>query len=297
MKKSSLHGFTLIELLVVIAIIAVLAGLLFPVFAKVRDKARQTSCASNLKQLGLAVSQYVQDYDEHYPMADLNISKLGGHYNPYTYEFPCNQDTDCSVWANAIYSYVKNYDVYNCPSSRISPMFGSAENWPGWPATGSDPISYVYNGDLQSIMENRINQPTQVVLLWSGNFDNSVEGRCWSLPFLSCPNPNATCAYDPTGTMYGDSTNGFNGAGESWYYMVGSGNLPNAHCWVHGQGDNLLLADGHVKWHAYSFSANSPLPVDSNGDWITPYTTHHSSTGNGGQYSSFFDPGNTDIVN
>jgi hypothetical protein len=97
--------------------------------------------------------------------------------------------------------------------------------------------------------------------------------------------------------MYGDSTNGFNGAGESWYYMVGSGNLPNAHCWVHGQGDNLLLADGHVKWHAYSFSANSPLPVDSNGDWITPYTTHHSSTGNGGQYSSFFDPGNTDIVN
>jgi len=60
-------GFTLIELLVVIAIIAILAAILFPVFAKVREKARQTACLSNQKQLGLAVMQYVQDYDESYP--------------------------------------------------------------------------------------------------------------------------------------------------------------------------------------------------------------------------------------
>ena len=67
MKRNK--GFTLIELLVVIAIIAILAAILFPVFAKAREKARQASCASNEKQLGLAIIQYVQDYDETFPAA------------------------------------------------------------------------------------------------------------------------------------------------------------------------------------------------------------------------------------
>jgi len=66
-------AFTLIELLVVIAIIAILAAILFPVFAQVREKARQTSCSSNLKQIGLAVAQYVQDNDESFPIAETNL--------------------------------------------------------------------------------------------------------------------------------------------------------------------------------------------------------------------------------
>src|ERR1700760_4371273 len=71
-------GFTLIELLVVIAIIAILAAILFPVFAKVREKARQTSCLSNEKQLGLAFQQYTQDYDEKYPDPNLGPIPSGG---------------------------------------------------------------------------------------------------------------------------------------------------------------------------------------------------------------------------
>ena len=66
------QGFTLIELLVVIAIIAILASILFPVFARAREKARQTSCLSNMKQLGLACSMYAQDYDELLPTEDYN---------------------------------------------------------------------------------------------------------------------------------------------------------------------------------------------------------------------------------
>jgi prepilin-type N-terminal cleavage/methylation domain-containing protein len=68
MQTSRKSGFTLIELLVVIAIIAILAAILFPVFAQAREKARQITCASNMKQLGLGIIQYTQDYDEIYPV-------------------------------------------------------------------------------------------------------------------------------------------------------------------------------------------------------------------------------------
>lgn len=72
-------GFTLIELLVVIAIIAILAAILFPVFAKVREKARQISCVSNMKQLGLATLMYVQDNDETYPCGEWQAAGAGGN--------------------------------------------------------------------------------------------------------------------------------------------------------------------------------------------------------------------------
>jgi len=100
-------GFTLIELLVVIAIIAILAAILFPVFAKVREKARQTSCLSNQKQLGLGILEYVQDYDEKFPCGDLP-STFGATYG------------GGAGWANEIYSYVKSAGVYTCPDDTGS---------------------------------------------------------------------------------------------------------------------------------------------------------------------------------
>ena len=100
------HAFTLIELLVVIAIIAILAAILFPVFAQAREKARQTSCLSNNKQIGTGIMMYVQDYDEHYPQS------VDGQYQ---------------YWENAVQPYIKNGELYqgenygrggiwNCPS-------------------------------------------------------------------------------------------------------------------------------------------------------------------------------------
>ncbi|MCC6444458.1 MAG: DUF1559 domain-containing protein [Armatimonadetes bacterium] len=92
-------GFTLIELLVVIAIIAILAAILFPVFAQAREKARAISCMSNVKQLGNAVMMYVQDYDEMYPLYRANWA-----------------DNDESWWLNLLLPYIKNQGVYQCTS-------------------------------------------------------------------------------------------------------------------------------------------------------------------------------------
>jgi prepilin-type N-terminal cleavage/methylation domain-containing protein/prepilin-type processing-associated H-X9-DG protein len=93
------EGFTLIELLVVIAIIAILAAILFPVFAKVREKARQTSCLSNLKQLGLGEAQYVQDYDE--------------RYTPVVLVIPPTPSV--VAWPQLISPYVKSTQLFHCP--------------------------------------------------------------------------------------------------------------------------------------------------------------------------------------
>ncbi len=96
MKRQS--AFTLIELLVVIAIIAILAAILFPVFAQAREKARQTQCLSNMRQMGIAVQMYLQDYDEQFP-----LDSHTGTNAPW-------------VWLNTLQPYVKTTLLYRCPS-------------------------------------------------------------------------------------------------------------------------------------------------------------------------------------
>ncbi|MCW3055347.1 MAG: prepilin-type N-terminal cleavage/methylation domain [Chthonomonadales bacterium] len=119
------RGFTLIELLVVIAIIAILAAILFPVFAQARGKARQASCTSNVKQLSLGYMMYVQDYDETFPFWNWGDSYGSGSRTPNHFE---------SFWVNAIYPYVKNGQVFACPSSndqatvRQTALFGWLSN-------------------------------------------------------------------------------------------------------------------------------------------------------------------------
>lgn len=98
-------GFTLIELLVVIAIIAILAAILFPVFAKAREKARESACSSNVKQMATGILMYAQDYDETYP------PQYAG-----TGTWPNGSGSGMMFWWHILNPYVKNYAIFNCPS-------------------------------------------------------------------------------------------------------------------------------------------------------------------------------------
>ncbi|MGQ9520823.1 MAG: prepilin-type N-terminal cleavage/methylation domain-containing protein [Candidatus Fervidibacter sp.] len=128
------HGFTLIELLVVIAIIAILAAILFPVFSRVREKARLSSCISNLKQQGLAAMQYVQDYDERYPVSlqefdsPSDISHFSwGSILAVPGGGVCNQPIgQAPVMVDILTPYVKNEALFVCPTRRINVLRNSS---------------------------------------------------------------------------------------------------------------------------------------------------------------------------
>jgi prepilin-type N-terminal cleavage/methylation domain-containing protein len=110
-------AFTLIELLVVIAIIALLAAILFPVFARARENARRATCISNLKQIGLGVLQYAQDYDERYPSV-FNQPPAGASGSDGEIFFP---GYGYNFWQQQIYPYTKSHQLYFCPNTP-SPM-------------------------------------------------------------------------------------------------------------------------------------------------------------------------------
>src|SRR5687767_14898732 len=130
MKRKT--GFTLIELLVVIAIIAILAAILFPVFAQAREKARQSSCNSATRQLGLALSMYVQDYDEITPRVWFGVNNASMRY----------------VWMDALFPYVKSAGlVSGCPSKRFPDWTPSPPCPPGCPPFNASRTNVPYSAN------------------------------------------------------------------------------------------------------------------------------------------------------
>ncbi len=155
-------GFTLIELLVVIAIISILAAILFPVFARARENARRASCQSNLKQIGMGMMMYTQDYDEKFPLTWNNYSDTA--IRPFG-------------WGDVIASYTKSDQIYKCPSAT-----GTATSNPT--VVGYSNYSYnmmLTSSDTGSGMDGKklshLTQPALTVL----NLDDLVHtARSWS---------------------------------------------------------------------------------------------------------------------
>jgi prepilin-type N-terminal cleavage/methylation domain-containing protein/prepilin-type processing-associated H-X9-DG protein len=152
-------GFTLIELLVVIAIIAILAAILFPVFAQAREKARQSTCLSNTKQIGMALMQYEADYDEAAP---------GVWFGPVP-AAPWSQPSNATTfykWMDAINPYVKNEGVFNCPSDQFNKRY-TFRNRDGSNGYGSYAMSQAYfcAGDHFSPPTSDYNQGPNIIRL------------------------------------------------------------------------------------------------------------------------------------
>jgi prepilin-type N-terminal cleavage/methylation domain-containing protein/prepilin-type processing-associated H-X9-DG protein len=262
MRRS--RGFTLIELLVVIAIIAILAAILFPVFAQARDKARQATCLSNIKQLSLGVTMYAQDYDEMLLPRATSLSCGGGAmYNRYV----CDPTRYVLNWWDIVLPYTKNNGVYYCPSAA---PFSSSQLQPH----GITNVSIGYNMSVYYVQPNyslvtrvavsaqntyfpgvtmaQVTRPANTILLGEA-------GHVWSpsataRPFNSKDNPSPILATQPTAE-----------SGSEW------GPEPR-----HGEGANMGFVDGHAKWmrleqfYGKVDVATKRVVLDCRGIWFRP---------------------------
>ncbi len=227
------RGFTLIELLVVIAIIAILAAILFPVFARARKKAFQASCQSNLKQLALGFAMYVSDYDETYPISQCNWDFTSPALHGY--------------WMFAIYPYVKNAQLFWCPEgygnlnyenyyshyTLLAPAYTLIEAFnPSSSAAGLHIQSaYGYNPVIPGDAEEAATDSGH-----SEFFRGDPRNGVWQ------PLTEARFQFPAETMLAGDAWNQM--PRWKWYWVV-PGRCPD-----HNGGQNFAFVDGHVKWYS-----------------------------------------------
>lgn len=266
-RRVARNGFTLIELLVVIAIIAILAAILFPVFAQARAKARQASCLSNSKQIGLALMQYSQDYDETYPGYRFAIP------NPFAADVNVGANADTATFLNQnLDTYVKAEGIWRCPSNpnawvnvdRDGVMGNKGSGFQSYGGQNSYGISNYAFPSNNGLPESSITEPSNTVALVDASYYNVLPkgpaaGPCALLgDTINTPTTKGNIAN--TSTSY---QNYWRNLGNSYW---GFTDLPNPSVAKadkdakarHNEFINVIWFDGHAKATRYETVKNDP---------------------------------------
>ncbi len=219
-KTNKYSAFTLIELLVVVAIIAILAAILFPVFGRARENARRSSCQSNLKQMGIMVAQYTQDYDERYPLTYYGASASGTSQS----------------WVTFMQPYIKSTQVFSCPSESAA-----TGNAPG----AAFPVHYAYNlsiggnGAIAYTMLASIASPASTVMMTdSGSLQAGTTNSTQAANTDPSLWPRRVATDKHTSWILVTPTS------SNWSFTTVDYGAPAAR---HLGTTNILWADGHVK--------------------------------------------------
>jgi len=249
------RAFTLIELLVVIAIIAILAAILFPVFAQAKAAAKKTSDLSNVKEMVLGTIMYQGDSDDLCPLqsgTDLT-GFMGFNYNKYVpgdWANPASpavrQFYSDGFVDNTIQPYLKNFGIMSIPGAVAAEYQATTPIAPGFTKQST---SYAYNGDLNSYSATAITSPASLPMWTESNGFISQKGWGFANPALWCAVPNASCVYQPGSGSCSQSTNG----------QTDAVFVPAAtEQWCNGQGQNWGLCDGHAKFRHLSGAPADP---------------------------------------
>ncbi|MBC8064599.1 MAG: prepilin-type N-terminal cleavage/methylation domain-containing protein [Chlorobia bacterium] len=290
-------AFTLIELLVVIAIIAILAAILFPVFAQAKAAAKKTAHLSNMKQTGTAFMIYLADNDDLMPSAHGYIRSAAAQpvfWYAYGFSFPNGwptpasaylEDEDSIGWSNSIMPYMKNKDLHEMPGGkRLNNGFTAQTGRNFWVA------NFQMNGFLHQWSHTAIESPSKLPLLWQPRGGQNNEGLAFANPRLNCSTSLPGCLFNAGGPPSPKATT----VGGQFYFVTTDS------MWSYNRGSIQVSADTSARFVNFgqgNGSATSTMPFTNlgpDGKWVTGTTgtAFCTSPGATAGYTCAFRPDN-----
>jgi prepilin-type N-terminal cleavage/methylation domain-containing protein/prepilin-type processing-associated H-X9-DG protein len=249
-RISTNKAFTLIELLVVIAIIALLAAILFPVFGQARERARRTACLSNMKQIGLGVTMYTQDYDERMPESGWGVPCS----DPATKTVTDNVFSGVFAWPIAIYPYTKSWQVLSCPNDKYKARFSKASSYcyEAHLIEGGVPGAYAGIRNNPQAMAETLPLSYTANYMLSGHY-GKINGTVTNQTASNlAPMRPLSAIAQPSKVYYAMDDGGATNYTGTWYSTIGYSSGCSGSRWEMGarhQGGRIFMfVDGHAKW-------------------------------------------------
>lgn len=281
MKIKRNRAFTLIELLVVIAIIAILAAILFPVFAQAKLAAKKTQALSNIKNIATATMIYLSDNDDYYPLSHIYVPASGlNTYNrfvptPATLATPyvpaSTVDALSAFYTNSLRPYIKNEQIWDDPDATSTTTVYNLSIAGGMPYVGGSNYSYQINGLLNAFSSTGVQAPAGLVL-YSQNGKRKTPGASFANPAMGCSTNTAPCVYTPgtaacSVTLNGSTsffTRSTGGFGWDTYarqaiYAYADGHAKTRKSGVYSTGPTDPRVDPFTQWQGSNGGANQML--------------------------------------